>query len=311
MPPPVRPPDHSELRIRRDAEVARCEFRKRRLDEPLADYELKFPTAEAAANVVVDSLSALLTVPVDRELLGSLVANKQRYSTLRSLAATPISADDLNTLLRAKVNGTAVRRSQVLADEISALLTSCLDPRRFPWVVEARAATATELAAAKLATAVLTAASAVLAGRRGDERKALEGKVDELLIATGFTLEPKPRGGIQQTSHAPRPGTFMRTCTFGDHNADFVIGLRDGRILALECKASNSEVNGFKRLNKEVVVDAGDWYRRFGESNVVAAAALRGVFKPANIGQAQAQKVAIFWWHRLRSLEKFLKDTSP
>lgn len=100
----------------------------------------------------------------------------------------------------------------------------------------------------------------------------------------------------------------MTTCKFGGHNADFVVGLQDGRILAIECKASNSEVNGYKRLNKEVVVDAGDWIRKFGENNVIAAAVLRGVFNPENVEQAQNQGVYIFWWHRIRALERFLEN---
>jgi hypothetical protein len=72
--------------------------------------------------------------------------------------------------------------------------------------------------------------------------------------------------------------------------------------------ASNSEANGFKRLNKEVVLAAADWYLTFGESNVVVAAALRGVFKPADVGQAQAPRVAIFWWHGLEAVQAFIEQ---
>lgn len=305
--PPALPRTCSETRIHRDTEVARGDFRRKRLDEPLADYERLFPPAKAAADEVVDALSTILQQPTDRTLLSRLVGSKAGYSTLRSLPATPISADDLETLLRAKVNKTAMRTTQALADSLSSLLGKFLDPERFPWVADGRAATPTELANAKLATAVLTAASAVLAGRRGDERKALEGRVEEILLAKGYTSVPRRAGGIHNLlAHAPEPGTFMRACTLGQHNADFVVSLRDRRILALECKASNSEVNGFKRLNKEVVVDAGHWYGDFGPANVVCAAALRGVFKPANVQQAQGQRVYIFWWHRMRAFEEFL-----
>ncbi len=206
---------------------------------------------------------------------------------------------------------TALRNSQALADGLSKLLSNSLDPQRFPWVAEARAATKSELHAAKLATAVLTAVSAVQAGRRGDERKALEGKVQEILHSVNFEAAKNRKGGIQQSAHFPARGTYMRSCTLGQHNADFVVGLRDGRILALECKASNSEVNGFKRLNKEVVVDAADWLQKFGDANVIAAAALRGVFKSANVGQAQSQRVHIFWWHRMRALKDFLTAAVP
>jgi len=296
----------SPLRIFRDTEVARREFRRRRLGEPLVDYNLQYPTAAAAAKTVISALSNLFALPTDRELVANFVGNKERYAALRSLAATPISTDDLQTLLRSKVNKSAVRKSQVLADSLSSLLRSCLDPQRFPWVAEARAATKVELDRANLATSVLTAVSAVQAGRRGEERKTLEGRIANVLHLASFTKVSKPKGGIQILSHAPGPGQYMTTCKFGGHNADFVVGLRDGRIMAIECKASNSEVNGYKRLNKEVVVDAGDWVRKFGENNVIAAAVLRGVFNPENVEQAQSHDVYIFWWHRIKALERFL-----
>jgi hypothetical protein len=304
---PVQPKTYSTLRICRDTEVARGDFRRKRLDEPLADYERLFPPAKAAADTVVNSLDAILTRPTDRALMSRLVGDKVSYSTLRSLPATPISHDDLETLLRASVNKTALKTDQALADGLSELLQKFLDPERFPWIAAARAATVSELEKAKLATAVLTAASAVLAGRRGDERKALEGRIEEILLSKGYTCVKKRAGGIQNLlSDAPAPGTFMKACTLGEHNADFVVCLRDRRVMAIECKASNSEVNGFKRLNKEVVVDAGHWYGDFGPAQVICAAALRGVFKPANVAQAQAQKVYLFWWHRMRAFEQFL-----
>jgi hypothetical protein len=59
------------------------------------------------------------------------------------------------------------------------------------------------------------------------------------------------------------------------------------------------------------VVDAGDWHREFGKSSVVASAALRGVFKPANVVSAQEQDVFIVWWHSMESLADFLTEAMP
>ena len=80
-------------------------------------------------------------------------------------------------------------------------------------------------------------------------------------------------------------------------------------MLALECKASNSEVNSFKRLNKEVVGDAKDWVTRFGKNVVVPAAALQGVFKATNVESAQDTPVYMFWGHRLNDLTAFIQST--
>lgn len=305
------PRECSVIRIQRDIEVARGEFRKRRLNDPLKEFKALYPTSKAAADAVVDALSEVIGEPSGKATVSRLVGSKATFSTLRSLAAVPISKDDLETLLRNKVNKTSLSRSQALSDSLGALLRDCLDPERFPWVADARPASSQELEMAKLATAVLTTVSAVQAGRRGDERKALEELVHNTLVAKGFVKVAKPSGGIMLPSHFPRPGEFMTTCRLGQHNADFVICLHDGRILALECKASNSEVNGYKRLNKEVVVDARDWVRRFGENVILPAAALRGVFKADNVAEAQSQGVHIFWWHRIRALEALLDKTRP
>lgn len=118
-------------------------------------------------------------------------------------------------------------------------------------------------------------------------------KVAEILDAAGYTQVTKLRTGIKRISHFPEAGTYMRQTALGGHNADYVIRLFDGRLLALECKASNSAVNGFKRLNKEVVVDAGDWHREFGHSSVVAAAAIRGC---GNARPVQARRCVCWRW---------------
>lgn len=303
---PVLPRKWTDEEIKADVATARGEFRTRRLHTPLADYTAQFPSAKAAADVVVTALGAILGVPADRELAADIVGNKQQFAALRSLAAVPISEDDLDTLLDASVNKTAVKTSQALADDLARLLSASLDPERFPWVAENRPASVEELETAKIATAVLTAVSAVQAARRGEESKALEGRVAEILDAAGYRQVKKRSGGIKQIAHFPEPGTYMRQCILGGHNADYVVRLNDFRLLPLECKASNSAVNGFKRLNKEVVVDAGDWYREFGQSNVVAATALRGVFKAENVSTAQNHNVFIFWWHNMDALAAFL-----
>lgn len=304
----ILPPYCSDLRIYRDTEVARSEFRKRRLEDPLKNYNIQYPTARSAAEVVVGALSQVLAVPADRMVVAGIVGNKATYAALRSLAASPISSDDMNTLLRKKLNKTALTNDQELADSLATLLQSCLDPRRFPWVAGSRLPTDAELEGGKLATAVLISVSAVQAGRRGEERESLEGRVEEILIAAGYQQVSRPRAGISGITDFPGVGEFMKTCKLGRHNADLVVRLFDSRLLAIECKASNSEVNGYKRLNKEVVVDAKDWSSRFGSDVVVAGAALRGVFKHANVVEAQHEGVYLFWWHRMGALTKFLAE---
>jgi hypothetical protein len=69
---------------------------------------------------------------------------------------------------------------------------------------------------------------------------------------------------------------------FGSRKADVVIGLWDGRKMALECKVSNSELNSIKRLNNDAAMKAVEWRKEFGALGVEPGALLAGVFKRAH-----------------------------
>ena len=274
---------------------------------PLNDYLSEFPSAKRAADDIVANLLHILATPADQELLANIVGDRAKFTALRYLVAPPISEDDLDTLLGSSLSATALRKDPVLANELVNLLTTSLDPKRFPWIVSGKPPTAVELGAAKLASAVAAAISRTQTKRRGDEKGALENDVETLLQSMGWTpqLPPPPKKRITLLAKGPKPGEYVRHCTLGTDNMDFAIGLKRGRLLALEAKASNSEINSRKRLNKEVVVDAQHLQGHFG-TQVVAAAALRGVFKPEYVEAAQTTPLVIFWGHRLQDLQAFL-----
>ncbi len=306
FPKPAR--EWTSAEIAEDCGKAKADFRARRRTGPLNDYLSEFPTAEKAADDVVANLSRILATPADQALLADIVANQAKFTALRYLVAPPISEDDLNTLLGSSLSATALRRSPELANELVNLLTLSLDPMRFPWIATGKLPTAPELGAAKLASAVAAAIARVQTKRRGDEKEALESDIEALLQSLDWKKVPTPRTAIRVLSEGPKPGEYTEHCTLGTDNMDFVIGLRHGRTLALEAKASNSELNSRKRLNKEVVVDAQHLQSHFG-MQVVAAAALRGVFKPEYVDAAQGTPLVIVWGHRLEDLRAFLTAT--
>ena len=89
-----------------------------------------------------------------------------------------------------------------------------------------------------------------------------------------------------------------------------MVGLHDRRVLAVECKASNSEVNSFKRIKYEAVGKVRSWIASFGRNQLVLAAILTGVFNPDNLATAQGEGLALFWIHRLDELQEFISTTS-
>ena len=93
----------------------------------------------------------------------------------------------------------------------------------------------------------------------------------------------------------------------GADNADVVIRLDDGRLLAIECKGSNSAINSRKRLNKEAAQNARAWLGRFGDQ-VVPAVALQGVFKDRYVLEAQDTPMVVFWSHRLEDVQRLMEQ---
>ena len=93
-----------------------------------------------------------------------------------------------------------------------------------------------------LATTALIASQRVQTLRRGDEKSAVEGAVKGLLIGMGRSLAraKTPRGIQNLLNDSPPENTFPTQTNLGGDNADVVVRLGDGRLLAIECKGSSS-----------------------------------------------------------------------
>ena len=298
--------------IEADAEASRAEFRRRRLGEPLARYLGAFDAAEPEVQRWVGELAAVFGSGTESlARLKALLVSDEGRSTLRYLGAPPISEDDLETLAEARLADAA--RNDASAEKVRAVLRAILDPRRFPWLSSGVPATPAQRQAAALATTALMASQRVQTLRRGDEQAAVEGAVRGLLVGMGWA-EARPRhpGGVQKLiTDAPSPRSFHVQTNLGADNADVIVRMDDGRLLAVECKGSNSEINSRKRLNKEAAQNARAWLERFGSDQVVPAVALQGVFKPRYVAEVQDTPMAIFWSHRLDDLRKLLGGEAP
>ena len=243
----------SDAQIKKDATLAKEMFRQKRFQEPKERYLQAFEELEQANKKVVALLPQILADPVDPKLIASLIQEEHLLTALRYLGAPPISTDDLRTMIDSTLAYTHIATSPGRAGMIRDVIHRILDPKRFPWIYENRSPTAIEEKAAILASSVAASAQRTQTARRSDERDAVEGAVKAILVGLKFRQVRAPRQGIQTLlgGHAPKPGDFIVSCKVGDHNGDIVAGLYDGRILALECKASNSELNSRKRIIKK------------------------------------------------------------
>jgi Holliday junction resolvase len=228
-----------------------------------------------------------------------------QISIARYLTGPPISADDLDTLSGSRVS----KRKRVDPESAEIALTvieAALDRRRFPWLFASpvRRPTSQERQIALKWTAGLKTAQEMQTARRAESSSRQESEVAQLMTSCGFQQVPRRpltvTGGLS-------PEEYCRESRVEGVKCDIPIGLKDGRFLLIECKVSNSAINGVKRLNRETVGKARHWRDRFG-ARVVTAAVLSGVFKQSNLAAAQDEGVTIFWQYDLQPLAKFVTE---
>lgn len=298
--PPRWSSDQLEAGLLKATEI----FREERMAEPLEDYLEHFQevriTVENLLEETVD-LSHLLIKAVRILSDGSL------QEAVRYLSGPPISADDLKVVANAKLSSSALSADEQMARRVIETVLLGLDRQRFPWVGEDREPTETEKIVAITSTAALVAARRVMTSRANEAKGKQEQRVKDALKDAGFT-EVAPRE-ISTLHSAPASGEFCGESLFGTRKADIVIRLWDHRVMALECKVSNSSTNSVKRLNNDAAVKAGVWIDEFGTAQTVPAAMLAGVFKRHNLEQAQDRGLTIWWSHDLDQMVRWIEHT--
>ena len=283
-------------------------FRRQRLDEPLELYSRFFETFAPVLESLVDQLASLAADPPDPETIAGLLADPDVRTAFRYLAAPPVSEDDLKTLAETTLSAAALRGDAEQARRVRDTVLHIIDPHRFPWVGQGRDPTDQERRRAILASAVLVAARKVETSRRSDARKEQEEAVKAMLREIGF--KEVPGRDMELLDAAPAPGEFCGEGKLGDSRADLVIRLHDRRAMPVECKASNSAVNSFKRINHEAAGKARAWLTEFGRRQIIPVAVISGVFSPVNLETAQAEGLTIIWSHRLRDLADFIETNA-
>lgn len=300
----ILPRQWTQEELERDANIAVEKFRDERLKEPieqwkvaLEDHQEQFRKFIGQYDIAdLGALTSQDVATIFRDGLGA---------ALRYLAGPPISEDDLKVLADTSLAPKVLANDEMAAKRVLETIGQAVDPKRFPWVAERRQPTTHETAAAVLASAVLLTAQRIATDRRNRGKDAQESAVQEYLISIGFNrIKTRP---IPNIYAAPAPGEFCGETSVGERKADIAIRLRDGRIMPVECKVSNSATNSVKRLNNDAAQKAVRWVAELGSKNVVPAAVLSGVFNVLNLRQAQANGLYLFWAHRLEDMREYIE----
>lgn len=304
----VEPPRWSEAELKRDLAKSTGIFRKSRLEEPLEDYSTHF---DSYSGKVEELLETTVDLTDNRdETITRVLADDGLRQAFRYLPGPPISEDDLETLVDCgAINARELKKNPGMASKVAETVMTCLDRRRFPWVSLNREATEGERQAAVLASASLMATQRTQTIRRNVEKENQEAKVHDLLISIGF--KEVARRKVNVIGAAPATSEFCGETYLGTKKADFLAGNLDRRVLAIECKVSNSSINSVKRLNGDAAIKAENWSHDFGSQNVVPIAVLSGVYKIQNLLDAQNRGLTLIWAHSLESLSSWIVRCAP
>lgn len=295
--PPRWTPEQFAAGVARGIEI----FREERLGEAREDYASHFNEARSAVEDVLELSDDLRSVM----LVGRQVLSDWGYlEAFRYVAAPPVSMDDLETLSGVRVGQFTSAQSW---STVVRTVMSLLDAQRFPWVQDAREPTEAEHYGAVVGTAAQIAARRIMTARANEAKNAQEELVKAALRSADFT-EVAPRV-ITTLRTAPRSGEFCGESMLGTRKADVVVGLWDDRVLAIECKVSNSAVNSIKRVKNDAGGKAARWLAEFGTQLIVPAAVIAGVYNPANLTSAQSVGLTIWWSHDLDQMVSWINRT--
>ena len=306
-PVPSAPSQWTFEQLNLDAAMAVARFRDERLAVSADSWPRHYLAARRKFEQLFETLDDLrLNAVTDSSLAEAF--GKGLSEPLRYLAGPPVSEDDLQVL--AVVDSLApgvLRRDSTAARKVFDVIERVIDQYRFPWVAERAAPTAQQREVALNASAVLLAGQRIQTERRNADKEQQEALVKSYLGSLGF--DQVAPTAIRTVVEGPAASQFCGECLLGERKADVVLRLHDTRLLAIECKVSNSATNSVKRLNNDAAVKAEHWTDEFGTRQVVPAAVLSGVFKAINLDQAQRRGLALFWAHDLDELGRFVAST--
>jgi XamI restriction endonuclease len=253
----IPPPRRTAEEFERDRTKAIGVFRRIRLEEPLEAY---LEMVDRYRGVFEDLMETTVDLSELCDNALPVLTDENLLEAFRYLAGPPVSTDDLKTVAEAaSLTASNLKHNPELIRRIVDLVFIALDRRRFAWVPEDREPTEAERSAVVLASAALIAAQRLSTSRRHESKRAQEQQVEDALLGAGFTKVRTRK--IETLPQAPNLGEFCGESYLGTRKADSLIRLWDRRVMALECKVSNSSTNSVKRLNNDAAAKAEVWRR--------------------------------------------------
>lgn len=297
-------PQWDSDRLNHDRLAAAERFRDERMQTPLGEYLRAFETHE-------DNVKRLLEKSADlrqlRERAAEIVSDHGLLEALSAVTGPPISLQDLKTLAGVRrLSSSVVGVDPAPARRVVETVLNGLDPKRFPWIRERREPTDVERHTATQSSSAVLATLQVTAVRHTESRSRQEEEVHDALLGLG--LRGIPARTVATTADSPRPGEFCRESLFAGRRVDFLIGLWDERLMALECCLSSSPLDSSRHLRHGLGVKAAHWSDAYGP-RLVAVVVLSGVFRLRDLATVQDSGIGLFWSHGFSELINWIDKT--
>ena len=241
---PADPPRLSTEELAHFNDESRRLFVESRMKEDPEGFRRLFRQSEATAREFFQSSTSLIAV-TPQSLTSSSMQKVARF-----LCGPPISQDDFSTLVSRPPNRTTLIGAE--AEKAVEVFYFGVNRDLCPWLDEHRLPTEAEAEAAIASVATLMAVEGFRTARRNDASGEQETEVASKLEEIGMTGVTLPGRKLRTLADMPN-GTYTVETRIAGKKCDVPVKLWDGRLLALECKVSNSERNGWKRLKSDVV----------------------------------------------------------
>ncbi len=294
----------TEQELREASALSVEHFVANRLAEPTRKYEELLRDSVSEIEKLFD-LSEDLT-----RLDGAFFSqNPSLLNAARFLAGPPVSQDDLKTITGVKPPRSSVDEES--GDKVAKVILQTIDKMRFPWVRKKRRPTPEERSTAIRWTAGVWAVELIRTWRRGEASKTQEAMVAEILESAGYKRSEidGSRNILPGEFDRLERGAYTGELKLDGRKCDVPVRLYNGKVFAIECKVSNSEVNSIKRLVREIGGKADAWKNSFGAS-IKTVAVLSGVFGLTTLVEAQhSHGVFIVWEHDLKPFSDFLSSS--
>lgn len=224
----IAPPHWEDTQLEYDRHTATANFVHERIDAGPAAYSVEFAQLRL---IVEEFFSATHNLSA---LQGPQLGSQAAVDAARHLAAPPFSADDLKTVIEVlAAEGDGLDAQEALVE----VVLSALDPIRVPWLSESREPSEHEIVTAINWTTGVWASERVRTARRMEPSRRQEDALADSLAAAGFQEVPRP-SAIHVVDALDR-GCFCREVEVAGTKSDMPVRLRDGRLLAIECKVSS------------------------------------------------------------------------